>query len=225
MLRNPHRPKDQLAARLFQIGAIQFGAFRLKLHERKPDAPLSPIFVNLRTPENPKAGRLGLDELELIGQLFHEQTSSMTFEALCGIPNAGEPIAHACAALFSGPKMHMVKLTKKIETENRSITGIADTDHCVKGNIILLVDDVISEADSKIEAIKVLHTAGFIVNDVFVVVDRQMGGAQELASIGVRLHSLFTLSGLCFYYLSHNVITFEQAHEVINYLLHEAGAF
>ncbi|MEI4914016.1 hypothetical protein Q8G39_28620, partial [Klebsiella pneumoniae] len=33
---------------LLACGAVKFGAFRLKLHEREPDAPLSPIYVDLR---------------------------------------------------------------------------------------------------------------------------------------------------------------------------------
>ncbi len=33
---------------LLECGAVKFGAFRLKLHEREPDAPLSPIYVDLR---------------------------------------------------------------------------------------------------------------------------------------------------------------------------------
>ncbi len=28
---------------LLETGAVKFGAFRLKLHEKQPDAPLSPI--------------------------------------------------------------------------------------------------------------------------------------------------------------------------------------
>ena len=34
---------------LLATGAVKFGAFRLKLHEKQPDAPLSPIYVDLRT--------------------------------------------------------------------------------------------------------------------------------------------------------------------------------
>ncbi len=40
--------QKELADALFNIGAIKFGAFRLKLHEKNPTAPLSPIYVNLR---------------------------------------------------------------------------------------------------------------------------------------------------------------------------------
>src|SRR5260370_16747363 len=33
---------------LLACGAAKFGAFRLKLHEAQPDAPLSPIYLDLR---------------------------------------------------------------------------------------------------------------------------------------------------------------------------------
>jgi hypothetical protein len=40
--------REQLAVELLNIGAIKFGNFRLKLHEKNPDAPLSPIYIDLR---------------------------------------------------------------------------------------------------------------------------------------------------------------------------------
>ena len=61
----------KLAQLLFKVGAIKFGAFKLKLHEKDPDAPLSPIYLNLRTdrhPENP--GPLTDEMMNLIGSLF-----------------------------------------------------------------------------------------------------------------------------------------------------------
>ena len=42
-------PKQRaFADALLTSGAVKFGAFRLKLHETQPDAPLSPIYVDLR---------------------------------------------------------------------------------------------------------------------------------------------------------------------------------
>jgi len=40
--------KEKLALDLFGLGKIKFGAFKLKLHEKNPDAPLSPIYIDLR---------------------------------------------------------------------------------------------------------------------------------------------------------------------------------
>ena len=41
--------QQAFADALLATGAVKFGAFRLKLHEKQPDAPLSPIYVDLRT--------------------------------------------------------------------------------------------------------------------------------------------------------------------------------
>jgi uridine monophosphate synthetase len=40
----------------------------------------------------------------------------------------------------------------------------------------LLVDDVITRGDSKLEAMKPLHDAGLIIIDIAVLLDRQSGG-------------------------------------------------
>jgi len=58
---------------------------------------------------------------------------------------------------------------------------------------VLLVDDVISRADSKLEAAALLEAVQLEVRDMLVVVDRQMGGAQMLEERGYRLHALLTI--------------------------------
>lgn len=37
--------QERLCSQLFDIGAIKFGSFKLKLHEKNPEAPLSPIYI------------------------------------------------------------------------------------------------------------------------------------------------------------------------------------
>jgi len=39
---------------------------KLKLHEKNPDAPLSPFYINLRDRNNPKPGPLDQDDYDLI---------------------------------------------------------------------------------------------------------------------------------------------------------------
>jgi len=63
--------KQQLAVELYNAGAIQFGAYQLKMHEEHPDAPLSPIYINLRMP--PK-GVLTEETIEKIGTALYEET-------------------------------------------------------------------------------------------------------------------------------------------------------
>ena len=48
-----NKAQERLAERLYEEEVIKFGNFKLKLHGKNPEAPLSPIFFNLRTEDNP----------------------------------------------------------------------------------------------------------------------------------------------------------------------------
>ncbi len=47
--------EDLFAGKVVQVDTKE--GFKLKLHETNPDEPRSPIFLNIRTPNNPKPGR------------------------------------------------------------------------------------------------------------------------------------------------------------------------
>jgi orotate phosphoribosyltransferase len=64
------------------------------------------------------------------------------------------------------------------------------------GQSALVIDDLVTRAESKLEAIRVLEANGLRVRDVAVLVDREQGGAQELAAAGYQLHAAVTLSQL-----------------------------
>lgn len=73
----------------------------MKLHEKNPDAPLSPFFLNLRSGDNPKPGPLASVDFDLIARALWEKTTEegLSFQAIVGIPNAGDPIIEAIERL------------------------------------------------------------------------------------------------------------------------------
>ncbi len=199
------------ADRLFTAGAIQFGEFRLKLHETHPNAPPSPIFLNLRMPDNPKPGPLTADLVGVAGRLLYEMAveRDLPYTRVCGVPRAGDPFANVIGTLARKPVLRLVKK----ETDGvRQVARVDFTNFGTYGGgepemrpdeVILLVDDLITGADSKLEAIAVIgNQTVFRVTDVVVLVDRQQGGVEALARRGVRVHALMTLDGLLAYYLS-----------------------
>ncbi len=62
------------------------------------------------------------------------------------------------------------------------------------GDKVLVIDDIITDGASKIEAITPLKDAGLVVTDVLVILDREQGGDKVLAQSGYKLHSLGKLS-------------------------------
>ena len=71
----------------------------------------------------------------------------------------------------------------------------------VKGKVAVLIDDLVTMADSKLEAVSILTAQGVRVNDVVVLIDREQGGQQQLAAEGLALHSALTMNQMLKYYV------------------------
>lgn len=213
----------RLADMLFELGAIKFGAFRLKLHETQPDAPLSPIYLMLRTKDHPKnPGPLTFEAMELIGDLFGQVLSTSgaaEYRRYVGIPNAGEPFADQIGRIWDGMYNPPTRLRlKKTEQDRRRRISDSVEGEYEPGGVVLVVDDLITQADSKLEAIRTLEAKGLVVKDVLVLVDRMQGGREQLEEVGYRLHSVFTLERLLLRYVDTGVIDASKADEVRQYL-------
>jgi len=62
------------------------------------------------------------------------------------------------------------------------------------GDRVVLIDDIITDGGSKFEAIEVLEEAGLVVKDLVILIDREQGGRELLASKGYALHAILTIS-------------------------------
>ncbi|MGZ6308556.1 MAG: orotate phosphoribosyltransferase [Ktedonobacterales bacterium] len=174
---------------LLAIGAVKFGAFRLKLHESQPDAPLSPIYVDLRVLQSyPDAMDAAVAALAELIDVHH-----LSFTRYAGIPMAATPLVAVLSHITRVPM---------ITPREAKTHGTADTINgaFTPGETVLAVDDVISSGDSKVEAIHVLEANGLIVRDVAVLIDREQGGAAQLAEAGYTLHAAVRLSQLLDYW-------------------------
>jgi uridine monophosphate synthetase len=59
---------------------------------------------------------------------------------------------------------------------------------------VVVIEDLITSGGSILKAIETLTTAGLMVSDVVVLIDREQAGAKTLAEAGYRLHSVLSLS-------------------------------
>ena len=87
-----------------------------------------------------------------------------------------------------------------------------------KGQKVVLVDDMATNAFSKIAFIDGIRQAGGIVNDTVIVLDREQGGADALAKEDVKLHSLITLKEMLNYMKDGNLIDEDKYNETMQYL-------
>ena len=65
-----------------------------------------------------------------------------------------------------------------------------------EGELVCLLEDVVTSGGALAESVAVLREAGLVVRNAVCVVDREEGGADALARIGIRLRALYRGSEL-----------------------------
>lgn len=220
-----------LAFGLMEVGAFQSRSdigpknpdgkgFRLKLHETNPDAPLSPFYLNLRTPDN--GGPLTPQLVDAIGLEFycHAAKLRLQYDCVVGVPNAGNPFAEAYAEIYSEASsfdLPVLMMVKEEGEAGRRVAGIISGNY-QPGQAALVLDDLVTEGHSKIETIKVLEKAGLIVRDIMVLVDREQGGVVQLEQAGYRVHVIYRIRELLALYVDTERITQTMREECLQYL-------
>jgi orotate phosphoribosyltransferase len=64
------------------------------------------------------------------------------------------------------------------------------------GELVCLVEDVVTSGGALCEAVDAVREAGLVVRHAVCVVDREEGGADALARVGVRLDPLYRANEL-----------------------------
>ena len=103
-----------------------------------------------------------------------------------GGPALGAVALAASAAMASGLPFIIIRgETKEYGTANR-LEGPYEP-----GDLVCLVEDVVTSGGALCEAVEAVREAGLVVRHAVCVVDREEGGADALARLGVRLSSLY----------------------------------
>ena len=106
-------------------------------------------------------------------------------------PVLGAVSLAASASMASGLPFIIVRdEAKEYGTANRIEGAFAS------GELVCLVEDVVTSGGALAEAVSALREAGLEVRNALCVVDREEGGADTLARLGVRLRPLFRASEL-----------------------------
>lgn len=172
---------EKLLDDLYAIQALKFGEFRLK------SGALSPFYIDLRgiISYPPVLQTMALRTLDVLRPLRCDR--------IAGIPYAGLPIATAVALAGNIPMLYARKEVKEHGTR-RAIEGAF-----VPGEVVVPIDDVITDGASKFEAAAPLVEAGLVVRDFVIFLDREQGGAERLRERGYGLHSVLKITAVLAY--------------------------
>jgi uridine monophosphate synthetase len=192
--------KRELILKLYEIGCVKFGEFKLK------SGLLSPIYIDLRLLVSHPA------VLKAVSKVLSALIQPLSYSRLAGIPYAALPIATAVSLELNKPLIYARKEAKEYGTK-KQIEGTY-----AKGELVVVIDDLITTGQSKIETIAPFEGEGMVVKDVVVLIDRQQGGARLLAQKGYALHAAITMDDCLTVLQAAGKVTKEQADAVKSYL-------
>ena len=178
MLMSFEKEKSELSRILHKIGAIKFGAFKLA------SGRTSPYYIDLRiVPSFPDAFQRVCN---MYAKLLEKDLGVENVDCIAGIPTAGMAFASVVAYNMKKPFVYTRPKTK-LHGRERRIEGIL-----MPGNRVLLMDDLVTAGLSLGKAAKAIRAEGGVVSDALVMLDREEGGKERLASNGIKLHYLLT---------------------------------
>ena len=195
-----HTMNEKIAKVLTDANVVKFGRFTLA------SGLVSPIYVDLRIlPSYPEAMQVVTEELVKV-------VKKLKPEVIAGAETAGIPLA---TAISLKTKLPMIYVRKKPKSYGRMemIEGVLKKDAKT-----ILVDDMATNAYSKIKFVDGIKQAGGVVSDVLIVLDREQGGVEALAEKNIKLHSLITLKEMLSYMKKNNMIDDDKYNEILIYL-------
>lgn len=134
----------------------------------------------------------------LVGQVMYSLIQSealaqhVEINSVGGLTMGADPIALAVGmySFFAKdiPPLHtfIVRKTPKSHGQTKLIEG-----NFKRGDIVVVIDDVVTRGDSTITAINAVEKEGGKVAFVAVLVDRQEGGRQKIEDLGYHVISAF----------------------------------
>uniref|UniRef100_A0A3B4B9D4 Uridine 5'-monophosphate synthase n=1 Tax=Periophthalmus magnuspinnatus TaxID=409849 RepID=A0A3B4B9D4_9GOBI len=168
---------DSLILKLHDVNAVKFGEYKLK------SGMMTPIYIDLRVLVSYPA------LMNQIASLIYQklQDEGLQFDSVCGVPYTALPLATIICSKHELPMLIRRKEAKEYGTK-RMVEG-----NCRDGDICLIIEDTVTSGTSILETAEVLYKEGLKVSDSVVLMDREQGGVEMLASKGIRLHPIISM--------------------------------
>jgi uridine monophosphate synthetase len=144
----------ELILQLYEVGCVQFGQFTLA------SGLPSPIYLDLR--------RITASPwlLQKAAQAYADLLQPLTFDHLAAVPYAALTLGTATALASHSSLIYPRKEVKAYGT-GKTIEGVFSA-----GDRVVVIEDLITSGGSILKAIETLTTAGLMVSDVVVLIDR-----------------------------------------------------
>lgn len=165
---------------LFCKLAYQEGDFVLSSGQR------SPYYINGKQVTLHPQGALA------IGRLLLSQLPTDT-QAVAGLTLGADPIVSAVSVVSAYENRPIPALIIRKEAKGHGTRAYIEGPNLPAGALVVVLEDVVTTGQSAMKAVERLRQAGYKVEQVMALVDRQQGGAQLYQSAMLKFQSLFSI--------------------------------
>jgi orotate phosphoribosyltransferase len=123
--------------------------------------------------------------------LCHVEEQSV---AVAGLTLGADPLVSGVAMAASLAHQDLDALIVRKEAKGHGTGAWLEGPLPESGALITVLEDVVTTGGSSLKAVNQLREAGYTVNRVITIVDREEGGAAAMEAAGLELISLFRLS-------------------------------
>ncbi len=130
-----------------------------------------------------------------IGRLLLDMLPSGT-EAVAGLTLGADPMVSAVSVVSAYENQPVIALIIRKQAKGHGTMAYIEGPALPTGAEVVVLEDVVTTGQSALKAVNRLQDAGYQVNQIIALVDRQQGGAQLYQEAGLQFKALFTIDQL-----------------------------
>ncbi len=116
--------------------------------------------------------------------------------AVAGLTLGADPIVTAVSVVAAYEGRSLAALIVRKEAKGHGTQAYIEGLTLPQGSPVVVLEDVVTTGQSAMKAVDRLREAGYRVEDVITLVDRQQGGAEFYKKEGLKFQAIFTIQDL-----------------------------
>lgn len=116
--------------------------------------------------------------------------------AIAGLTLGADPIVSATSAVGVYEGRSLTPLIVRKEAKGHGTQAYIEGPTLAEGSPVVVLEDVVTTGQSAMKAVERLRGAGYKVDRIITLVDRQQGGAEFYAEQGLKFDAVFTIEDL-----------------------------